>query len=103
VSQYTLQFIEETIDLQFNWMTEDIKQQVFFWNQGFAVIGDSFRYFPDEADLTRFFTCKLAGNNKVFSPARSHRAVENFNVTFANVRVIAISAALQTDRDGFFP
>lgn len=103
VSQYTLQFIQETVDLQFNWMSEDIKEQVFFWNINFGVIGDSFRYFPDQTDLTRFFLCKLTGNNKDFNPTRSHRAVVEFNVGFSNVRIIDISAAIQTDRDGFFP
>ncbi len=103
VSQFTRQFIEETVDLQFNWMTEDIKEQVFFWMENFGVSGDSFRYFPDQTDATRFFTCKLSGNNKDFNPSRAHRAVEEFNVTFSNVRIVAVSAQITTDRAGFYP
>ena len=103
VSQYTLQYLSETVDLRFNWMTPDIKEQVFFWIENFGSLGDTFRYFPDQTDLTRFFDLKLAGNNKRGDFRRAHARVEEFDVRFNKCRVVAVSAQIITDRLAFYP
>lgn len=102
-SQFTLQYLAETIDLRFNWMSPDIKQQVFYWNENFGVIGDTFRYYPDQTDLTRYFDMKLAGNSKTADFKRAHARVEEFDVTFNRCRIVAISAQITTDRLAFYP
>lgn len=101
-SQFTKQFIQETIDLSFNWMSQDIYEQMFFWAENFGLAGDTFRYFPDGTDLTRFFDCILLGNNKTFNPSRSHPNVVNFKVKY-KARVVDVSAQILTDRLGFYP
>jgi len=101
-SQYTLQYIEETKDLSFSWMSQDIYEQLIFWSLNFALGGDTFRYYPDGADTTRFYDCILTSNNKKFDPKRAHPSVVLFKVKF-KARIIAISTQLQTDRDAFFP
>ncbi len=101
-SAYALDYTEETIDLRFNWMTQDIKEQVFFWMIGFGNEGDAFRYFPDSTDATRYFECKLVGNRKDANFRRAHPRVVLFDISL-RARVIAISAQVQTDRDAFYP
>ena len=103
VSQYTLQYLAETIDLRFNWMSPDIKQQVFFWIENFGASGDTFRCYPDQTDLTRYFNMKLAGNNKTADFKRAHPRVEEFDVTFRACRIVALSAQIITDRLAFYP
>lgn len=102
-TQFTLQYVEETIDLRFNWMSEDIKEQVAFWMLNYGVQGDEFRYYPDQTDLTRYYVCKLNGNNKDFNPRRAHPRVEEYDVRFSNVRIIDISAQIATDRAAWYP
>lgn len=103
VSQFTLQYILETIDLRFNWMSPDIKQQVVFWMLNFGVIGDAFRYFPDQTDLTRYYDMKLPKNTKVADIKRAHPRLEEFDITFNKCRIVNISAQIETDRLGFYP
>ena len=102
VSQFALDFQEETLDLHFNWMTQDIRDQVFFWHENFGTKGDPFRYFPDGTDLTRFFECVLVGNTKDFKPGRTHPRLVNFNIKL-KVRVKVVSAAIIADRAAFYP
>ena len=102
-SKYTLNYIAETVDLRFNWMTRDTVDQVFFWCFNFACKGDAFRYYPDQTDLTRFYECKLASNTKVFDPKRAHARVVNFDVRFNKVRIVATAAQIDTDRAAFYP
>ncbi len=101
-SQYTLNFIQESIDLRFNWMETDIYQQVIFWMENFAIQGDTFRYYPDQTDLTRYFECKMSGENKTFNPVRAHPRVVEFDVKFV-ARIILVSAAILADRAGYYP
>lgn len=103
VSKFTLNFILETIDLRFNWMSPDIYNKVFFWMENFGIVGDTFRYYPDQTDLTRFYDCKLPKNDKGFAPKRAHPRVEEFDVTFSKCRLIAVSAQVTTDRAGYYP
>lgn len=102
VSQYTLQYIQENIDLSFNWMNTDIKEKLFFWNLNFALRGDTFRYYPDGTDTTRFYDMILTGNNKNFDPKRAHPAVVLFKAKF-KARIVALSSQVETDRLAFFP
>ncbi len=101
-SQYSLNYIAESFDLELNWHETDIYNKVFFWCQNFALLGDSFRYYPDQTDTARFFTCKLDGNKKDFNPQRAHPSVVLFKYKF-KVRVIAESAQITTDRAAYYP
>ena len=102
ISQYVLNYVEETLDLRFNWMENDTYQQVIFWMENFAVRGDSFRYYPDQTDLTRFYEVKMIGDNKDFHPRRSHPRILEFDIKFVG-RIISTSAAILADRAGFYP
>ena len=101
-SQYTLDYIGESFDLDLNWQETDIYNKVFFWCINFALGGDSFKYYPDQTDLTRFYTCKIAGNNKSFDPQRAHPAVVEFRYLF-KVHIVAVSAAITADRAAYYP
>lgn len=102
-SKFTLNYILETLDLRFNWMSPDIYNKVFFWMQNYALGGDSFRYYPDQTDTTRYYECKLSRNDKSFDPKRAHPRVQEFDVKFNKVRVVATSAQVDTDRAAYYP
>ena len=102
ISQYVLNYVEETLDLRFNWMEQDIYQQVIFWMENFAIRGDSFRYFPDQTDLTRFYEVKMIGDNKDFNPRRAHPRILEFDIKFVG-RIVDTSAAILADRAGYYP
>jgi len=83
-------------------MTTDIYNQVTFWMENFGLLGDAFRYYPDQTDLNRFFECKHVGKNKRYFPTRAHPRIELWDVKF-RVRVILVSAPILTDRAGYYP
>ena len=101
-SQFTLRYLTEMIDLEFNWQETDVYNKVFFWCENYALLGDSFRYYPDQTDTTRYYECKLEGNNKRFNPSRAHPAVVLFKYVF-KARIIAVSAQVTTDRAAYYP
>jgi hypothetical protein len=101
-SNFTLQYIQEVIDLSFNWMSQDIYDQLRFAMLNYILGGDTFRYYPDQTDTTRYYECVFLGNNHRFNPGRAHPSIVEFRVKF-RARVKAVSAQITTDRAAWYP